>query len=51
MLHIEELCVIRGQGSQAHRVYLPQLTLQPGQVVAVTGESGCGKSTLLESIG
>lgn len=51
MLHIEELCVIRGQRSQAHRVYLPQLTLQPGQVVAVTGESGCGKSTLLESIG
>ena len=51
MLRIEELCVVRGQGSHAHRVYLPQLTLRSGQVVAVTGESGCGKSTLLEAIG
>lgn len=51
MLHIDDLCVVRGQGSQAHHVYLPQLTLRPGQVVAVTGESGCGKSTLLEAIG
>ncbi|MDE8744495.1 ABC transporter ATP-binding protein [Pectobacterium polaris] len=51
MLHIEDLCVVRGQGVLAHHVYLPQLTLRPGQVVAVTGESGCGKSTLLEAIG
>ncbi len=51
MLHIEELCVVRGEGSHAHQVYLPQLTLRSGQVVAVTGESGCGKSTLLEAIG
>lgn len=51
MLHIDDLCVLRGQGAQAHHVYLPQLTLRPGQVVAVTGESGCGKSTLLEAIG
>lgn len=51
MLHIDDLCVVRGQGTQAHHVYLPQLTLRPGQVVAVTGESGCGKSTLLEAIG
>lgn len=51
MLHIDNLCVVRGQGTQAHHVYLPQLMLRPGQVVAVTGESGCGKSTLLEAIG
>ncbi|MEY7428893.1 ABC transporter ATP-binding protein [Citrobacter freundii] len=51
MLHIEDLCVVRGQDHQAHRVYLPQLSLRPGEVVAVTGESGCGKSTLLEAIG
>ncbi|TKU04395.1 ABC transporter ATP-binding protein, partial [Citrobacter sp. wls830] len=25
MLHIEDLCVVRGQDHQAHRVYLPQL--------------------------
>jgi len=51
MLHIKDLCVVRGQGAQAHHVYLPQLTLRPGQIMAVTGESGCGKSTLLEAIG
>ena len=51
MLHIENLCVVRGQGHHAHRVYLPQLSLRPGEVVAVTGERGCGKSTLLEAIG
>jgi len=51
MLHIEDLCIVRGQGSQAHRVSLPQLALRPGEVMAVTGESGCGKSTLLEAIG
>ncbi len=51
MLHIDDLCIVRGEGSQAHRVSLPQLSLRPGQVMAVTGESGCGKSTLLEAIG
>ncbi|WP_058968881.1 ABC transporter ATP-binding protein [Type-D symbiont of Plautia stali] len=51
MLHIDDLCVIRGEGDHAHPVYLPQLSLRPGQVMAVTGESGCGKSTLLEAIG
>lgn len=51
MLHIENLCVVRGEGAQAHPVYLPHLSLRPGQVMAVTGESGCGKSTLLEAIG
>lgn len=28
MLHIEDLCVVRGQDHQAHRVYLPQLSLR-----------------------
>ncbi|MTH46253.1 ABC transporter ATP-binding protein [Intestinirhabdus alba] len=51
MLRIDELAVVRGKGAHAHRVYLPQLRLRSGQVVAVTGESGCGKSTLLEAIG
>ncbi|MBU9834622.1 ABC transporter ATP-binding protein [Rahnella sp. L72c] len=51
MLYIDDMCVVRGQGTQAHHVYLPQLRLRQGQVFAVTGESGCGKSTLLEAIG
>ena len=51
MLDIDDLCVVRGEGESAHPVYLPQLSLRPGQGVAVTGESGCGKSTVLEAIG
>lgn len=51
MLNIEDLRIVRGQGTQAHHVYLPQLKLRPGEIMAVTGESGCGKSTLLEAIG
>lgn len=51
MLALNDLRVVRGQGDYAHAVYLPQLSLRPGQIVAVTGESGCGKSTLLEAIG
>lgn len=51
MLHIQELAVHRGQGSQQHKVKLSKLTLPPGQVLAITGPSGCGKSTLLECIG
>ncbi|SFM23581.1 ABC transporter ATP-binding protein [Halopseudomonas yangmingensis] len=47
MLHIRNLQVQRGE----HRVILPELDLQPGEIRAITGESGCGKSTLLESIG
>jgi putative ABC transport system ATP-binding protein len=51
MLDIKGLQVVRGEGSQAHRVRLDTLCLQPGEVRAITGESGCGKSTLLEAIG
>ncbi|MBG6247034.1 MULTISPECIES: ABC transporter ATP-binding protein [Symbiopectobacterium] len=51
MLHIENLHIARGEGVQAHHVYLPQLELRSGQVMAITGESGCGKSALLEAIG
>lgn len=50
-LHIHELYVQRGEGSQAYGVYLPELDLREGQIIAVTGESGCGKSTLLECLG
>lgn len=51
MLDIQGLEVQRGHGLQAHRVSLPRLQLEPGEVRAITGESGCGKSTLLEVIG
>lgn len=51
MLQIQGLSVHRGEGEQQHKVKLPKLRLQPGQVLAITGHSGCGKSTLLECIG
>lgn len=51
MLHIKGLKVQRGIGAHTHCVELPELTLERGQIVAITGESGCGKSTLLEAIG
>ncbi|MBV7406805.1 ATP-binding cassette domain-containing protein [Enterobacter sp. ENT03] len=42
--------ICRG-GAQGFCVSLPALTLQPGEVAALTGPSGCGKSTLLEMTG
>ena len=51
MLDIKGLRVVRGHGPQSHAVRLDALQLQPGQILAITGESGCGKSTLLEAIG
>ncbi|RMQ43451.1 ABC transporter ATP-binding protein [Pseudomonas cichorii] len=51
MLQIKGLKIQRGNGVQAHRVHLPELTLARGSVLAITGESGCGKSTLLETLG
>lgn len=51
MLHIEDLRLQRGSGSNAYRLRLPALTMQAGEVLAVVGNSGCGKSSLLEGLG
>jgi putative ABC transport system ATP-binding protein len=51
MLRIEGMGMERGTGSHSYRVALPLLTLERGEVAAITGPSGCGKSTLLEMIG
>lgn len=51
MLAIQGMMVQRGQGAHAHRIRLPELSLAPGQCLAITGPSGCGKSTLLETVG
>lgn len=50
MLHIRDMDIRRG-GPQGFYVSLPELTLRPGEVAALTGPSGCGKSTLLEMTG
>ncbi len=51
LLEIEDIEYRRGQGDQSFTVELPTLTLQPGELVAITGRSGSGKSTVLELIG
>ena len=47
MLAIKGLKVVRG----SFMVYLPHLTINDGECVALCGVSGSGKSTLLEAIG
>lgn len=51
LLHIRNLSHRRGQGEQAFRVEVPELSLVAGEILAITGESGCGKSTALELLG
>lgn len=51
MLKITNLSVTRGTAPQQFTVTLPQLELNEGEIIAISGVSGCGKSTLLEMIG
>lgn len=51
MLNIQEMGIVRGNAQSGFRVTLPELTLNAGEIAAITGISGCGKSTLLEMIG
>ncbi|CDG89926.1 ABC transporter ATP-binding protein [Xenorhabdus bovienii] len=51
MLYIQSMQIQRGQADQGFTVSLPRLSLNAGEVAALTGPSGCGKSTLLEMIG
>lgn len=51
MIQIEGMAITRGDAQHGFRVALPSLTLEKGEICALTGLSGCGKSTLLEMIG
>ncbi|MGG5818609.1 ABC transporter ATP-binding protein [Falsiroseomonas sp. HW251] len=47
-LRLEGVVVTRSSGGAAFTLEVEALALQPGALVAVTGESGSGKSTLLD---
>jgi putative ABC transport system ATP-binding protein len=51
LLEIENLRFRRGTGAQSFTVEIPDLRLDSGEMLAVTGESGSGKSTVLELLG
>ena len=52
LLEIRDLCKTfdKGKKNEVVAEYHVDLTLQPGECIAVVGESGCGKSTLAKLI-
>lgn len=51
LLEMEAIRYSRGRGDQQFTLVLPQLQIQSGELIALTGRSGSGKSTLLEMLG
>jgi putative ABC transport system ATP-binding protein len=51
LLSINNLRFRRGLGEQSFTVELPELEIERGGMLAITGESGSGKSTVLELLG
>lgn len=50
-LHIHQGHISLRDGDRSFRLNLPDLTLTPGQAVALTGASGAGKTLVLELLG
>ncbi len=51
MLYLKALSHQRGKGVESFTLEVPELKINTGEVIALTGASGSGKSTLLEIIG
>lgn len=51
MLTLRQVSCIRGIGTESFSIRIDNLSIAPGETIAITGSSGSGKSTLLEILG
>ncbi len=50
MVYLEDLYKRREQAGSVFELFVPELKIAPGWMIALVGDSGCGKSTLLDML-